>query len=203
MLRSVHCILEALTSDNIYHALVNFPMDNFPIPQCILSSNTFTPYFDGCISALDGTHLPVHVPKAGHAAFHNWKGVLSQNILAICMMDMQFLYVLAGWEGSASDSCIFEDAPQKGFTIPKDCYYLANAGYANCDALLVSYQGVHYHLREWGMGNEQYVYLIFPSCAVVGSLLFRPWNYKKLFNFWHVQLRNMIECIFRVMKRRF
>jgi len=50
---------------------------------------------------------------------------------------MQFLYMLAGWEGSASDSCMFEDALQKGFTIPKDRYYLANAGYHNCDPLLV------------------------------------------------------------------
>src|SRR6266850_8374370 len=94
MLRSVHHIVEALTSENIYHALVNFPTDDFPIPQHILSSNTFTPYFDGCIGALDGTHLPVHVPKAGCAAFHNRKGVLLQNILAVCTMDMQFLYII-------------------------------------------------------------------------------------------------------------
>jgi len=159
--------VEALTSENIYHVLVNFPTDDFPIPQHILSSNTFTPYFNGCIGALDGTHLPVHVPKAGHAAFHNRKGVLLQNVLAVCTMDMQFLYMLAGWEGSTSDSRMFEDALRKGFMIPKDHYYLADAGYPNCDPLLVPYRGVRYHLREWGMRNEWCVYLICPSCAVL------------------------------------
>jgi hypothetical protein len=34
-------------------------------------------------------------------------------------------------------------------------------------------------------------------------ILSRPWNYKELFNFWHAQLRNMIERIFGVMKRHF
>ena len=144
----MHRIVEALTLENIYHALINFPTDDFPIPQRILSSNTFTPYFDGCIGALDGPHLPVHVPEAGCAAFRNRKGVLSQNVLAVCTMDMQFLYVLAGWEGSASDSRVFEDTLRKGFTIPKDRYYLADVGYPNCDPLLVPYQGVCYHLRE-------------------------------------------------------
>ena len=93
--------MDALTSDNIYSALMDFPMDDIPIPQHILSSNSFTPYFDGCIGALDGTHMPIHVPEARCTAFHNWKEVLLQNILAICSFDMQFLNMLAGWEGSA------------------------------------------------------------------------------------------------------
>jgi hypothetical protein len=159
--------MDALTSDNINSALVDFPTDDIPIPQRILSSNSFTPYFDGCIGALDGTHVPIHVPEARRAAFRNRKGVLSQNILAICSFDMQFFYVLAGWEGSASDSRVFEDALRRGFTIPKDRYYLADAGYANCDALLVPYRGVRYHLREWGIGNERCVYLIFPSYTFI------------------------------------
>src|ERR1700730_12110591 len=163
MHRSVHRVLDALTSESIYSALVDFPTGDIPIPQRILSSNSFTPYFDGCIGALDGTHLPVHVPEAGRAAFRNWKGVLSHHVLAICTMDMQFLYVLAGWEGSASDSCVFEDAVSRGFTVPNGRYYLADAGYANCDALLVPYRGVRYHLREWGIGQERCVYLIFFS----------------------------------------
>jgi DDE superfamily endonuclease len=152
--------MDALTSHSIYSVLVDFPTDNFPIPQRILSSNSFTPYFDGCIGALDGTHVPIHVPEVRRAAFRNRKGELSQNVLGVCTFDMQFLYVLAGWEGSASDSRIFEDALRKGFTIPKDRYYLADAGYANCDALLVPYRGVRYHLREWGIGHERCVYLI-------------------------------------------
>jgi hypothetical protein len=159
--------MDALTSESIYDALVDFPTNHdCPIPQCILSSNSFTPYFDGCISTLDGTHVPVYVPEAKHAAFRNRKGQLLQNVLAVCTFDMQFLYVLAGWEGSASDSRVFEDALRKGFTIPKDRYYLADAGYANCDALLIPYRGVRYHLREWGISQERCVYLILLSYLI-------------------------------------
>jgi hypothetical protein len=174
MHRSVHRVLDALTSENIYIAPVDFPTDNIPIPQHILSSNSFTPYFDGCIGALDGTHLPIHIPKASRTAFRNQKGVLSQNVLAVCTLDMEFVYVLAGWEGSASDSRMFEDALRKGFTIPKDRYYLADVAYANCNALLVPYQGVRYHLREWGQGNERCVYLIFPYRAVIDLCYLGP-----------------------------
>jgi hypothetical protein len=89
-------------------------------------------------------------------------------------MNIQFLYVLAGWEGSASDSCVFENALRKGFVIPKDPYYLADVGYANCNVLLASYWGVCYHLRKWGMGNKQCVYLIFPSHAIVDLCYLGP-----------------------------
>ena len=58
------------------------------IPHCISSSNSFSPYFNGCIGALDGTHISVHVPEARHATFQNQKGEISQNVLAICTMDM-------------------------------------------------------------------------------------------------------------------
>ena len=34
-------------------------------------------------------------------------------------------------------------------SIPEGKYYLADAGYPLCDALLVPFQGVCYHLREW------------------------------------------------------
>jgi hypothetical protein len=34
-------------------------------------------------------------------------------------------------------------------------------------------------------------------------ILSRPWNYQELFNFQHAQLRNVIEHIFRVIKRHF
>ena len=135
------------------------------IPNCISSSNAFSPYFDGCIGALDGTHIPVCILQASCAAFWNRKGEITQNVLAACTMDMRFMYVLLGWEGSASDSCVFEDAWRKGFTIPEDCYYLADAGYANSDMLLVPYRGVHYHPWEWGIAIEWCVYIISASCA--------------------------------------
>jgi DDE superfamily endonuclease len=70
-------------------------------------------------------------------------------------MDMEFLYILPGWEGSAADNCIFEDARASDFHIPKGHYYLADAGYANLDKLLVPYHGVRYHLKEWASGSHR------------------------------------------------
>lgn len=66
-----------------------------------------------------------------------------------CTMDMRIVYVLSGWEGSTSDSRVFEDARNSDFRIPLVRYYLGDAGYANSDAIMVPYRGVHYHLKEW------------------------------------------------------
>ena len=48
------------------------------------------------------------------------KGVLSQNVLAaISFDDLKFSYVLAGWEGSAHDSKVLNDALSRGFCAPE------------------------------------------------------------------------------------
>ena len=44
------------------------------------------------------------------APYQNQKGFLSQNVLAACTFNMHFCYVLPGWEGSASDGHVFDDA---------------------------------------------------------------------------------------------
>jgi hypothetical protein len=43
-------------------------------------------------------------------------------------MNGLFVYILAGWEGSAADGRVLEDALNKGFNIPSGKYYLADAG---------------------------------------------------------------------------
>jgi hypothetical protein len=70
-------------------------------------------------------------------------------------MDMSFVYCLPGWEGSASDTRVYDDARAKDFTIPDGKYYLADAGYGLSDTLLVPYRGVRYHLKEWGRSGEE------------------------------------------------
>ena len=116
---------------------------------------------------------------------------------------MRFMYMLSGWEGSASDSYIFEDAWRKGFTILEDRYYLADAGYVNSNALLVPYRG--HVLPSSGVGNCDRAMCIYYFCSLcsIQSILSRLWNPRELFNYWHVQLRNVIEWIFGVMKKCF
>jgi len=51
---------------------------------------------------------------------------------------------------------------QVNLTIPEGQYYLADAGFGVCDALLVPYRGVRYHLAEWGrllFGKHDIIFL--------------------------------------------
>ena len=69
---------------------------------------------------------------------------------------MRFCYVLSGWEGSAADGQVYEDAQETDFAIPPGKFYLADAGFPVCDALLVPYCGVRYHLKEWGKAGQRF-----------------------------------------------
>ena len=54
--------------------------------------------------------MRVKVPAREAPRFRGRKDVLTQNVFAACDFDMKFTYVLAGWEGTASDSRILKDA---------------------------------------------------------------------------------------------
>ncbi|XP_044434278.1 protein ALP1-like [Triticum aestivum] len=88
----------------------------------ITSSSRFHPYFEGCIGALDGTHIPACVPIHMQDRFRGRKSFPTQNVLAAVDFDLRFTYVLAGWEGSAHDSYVLQDALSRpnGLKIPED-----------------------------------------------------------------------------------
>lgn len=88
-----------------------------PVHLKISGSRKFSPYFDNCIGALDGTHIHAVVPPEDRKPFRNRKHTMSQNVLAVANFDMLFIYVLAGWEGSAHDSRVLDDAKMKGLPI--------------------------------------------------------------------------------------
>ena len=46
------------------------------------------------------------VPKCDVPSYGNRKRFVSQNVLATCNFDLEFMYVIRGWEGSAHDSKI-------------------------------------------------------------------------------------------------
>jgi hypothetical protein len=98
---------------------------------------------------------------------------------------MQFMYILAGWEGSAHDSRVLSDAQaSQGLLTPKGKYWLGDAGYGNSEFVMAPYRGVRYHLKEVRQADQ------------------RPGNAKELFNLRHSSLRNVIERIFGVLKRQ-
>ncbi|XLR03664.1 hypothetical protein S83_069862, partial [Arachis hypogaea] len=61
-------------------------------------------WFKGYLGALDGTYIDVTVPKSDKSRYRTRKSRISTNVLGVCNRNMNFVYVLSGWEGSASDS---------------------------------------------------------------------------------------------------
>ena len=61
------------------------------------------------------------MPPEIQGRFCDRKDGTTQNVLAAISFDLKFTYVLAGWEGSANDSRVLNDAFARpgGFTIPK------------------------------------------------------------------------------------
>ena len=164
------------------------------------SNPKFWPYFKDAIGAIDGTHIPVVPPSHTAAAFRNCKGFLSQNCLFICDFDLFFKYALTGWEGSASDSRVYDNALSWDLNIPEGKYLLADLGYPSRPTLLVPYRGTRYHLAEWGRASVRYASFYFFLRLLIP---FSPENKEELFNLRHASLRNAIERIFSILKKRF
>ncbi|KIK21681.1 hypothetical protein PISMIDRAFT_78742, partial [Pisolithus microcarpus 441] len=115
----------------------------------IKNNSRFWLFFKDAISVLDRSHIHV-VPAANdQAAYHNCKGYVSQNCLFACDFQFQFTYTLTGWEGSAMDAHIYQDALSKDLKIPEGRYFLVDAGFPHHLELMVPYHGICYHLAEW------------------------------------------------------
>lgn len=143
-------MLIIISSPPFYTTYVSLPNVDDPVPTLIRRNPKFYPFFKDALGAIDGTHINCSPTAAERQAARNRKGGLSQNCLAVVSFTFHFLYMLSGWEGSASDSAIFNDARLSDFYIPEGKYYLGDAGFASCKELLVPYRGVRYHLAEWG-----------------------------------------------------
>ncbi|KAL0448765.1 UNVERIFIED_CONTAM: hypothetical protein Slati_1432900 [Sesamum latifolium] len=140
----------------------------------------------GCLGALDGTYIDVRVQVEDRARYRTRKGSVSVNVLGVCDRKMRFIYVLAGWEGSAADGRVLLDAVSRpnGLKIPRRNYYLVDSGYDNGEGFLYPCRGVRYHLKEWDSGRNS------------------PQNHEEFFNMKHAYARNVIERTFGLLKAR-
>ncbi|XP_020094902.1 putative nuclease HARBI1 [Ananas comosus] len=179
--RHFRVVLEAITQ--LTEDLIQRPLAI--TPSSIRWNSKFYPYFENYFGAIDGTHIPISIATSLQEPYRNRKQTLSQNVMVACDFNLRFVYVRAGWERSASDARILQDALNNGFTVPLGKYYLVDAGYANTLSFIAPYRGIRYHLREHGAANE------------------KPKDYKELFNLRHLQLRNHIERIIGIIKMRF
>ncbi|XLR61941.1 hypothetical protein S83_012613 [Arachis hypogaea] len=142
--------------------------------------------FKGCLGVLDGTYIEVTVPESEKVRYRTRNGKICTNVLGVCNQEMDFVYVLSGWEGSASASRVPRDAMTRrnSLKIPHGNYYLVDAAYTNSPGFLAPYRGIRYLVREWAQGARA------------------PRNYQEYFNRVHSSTRNIIERYFGLLKKR-
>jgi hypothetical protein len=196
-------MLNLFSTQPFYSKYVTLPSVEDPVAPFIRNNSKFSPFFNDAIGAIDGTHFDCSPPKAEQPVARNRKGGTTQNCLAICDFDLMFKYIFSGWNGSASDSTMYQDARQSDLTIPAGKYYLADAGFPICEGLLIPYRGVRYHLQEWGRTNLRYVIFFLAIPHVITLINTSPTNAEELFNLRHAMARNVVERIFGILKARF
>ena len=179
----VHEVNNCLTA--VRHLIYKPAKEGDPVASQIANFAKFTPFFDDCIGALDGTHIPAVVEPHLRVRFGNRKKFVSQNVLGVANFDLTFAYALYGWEGSAHDSRVADDAKTKGLPMIPDKYYLGDGGYGLKKHILTPYRGERCNIIEFNLNGQG------------------PANKRELFNLRHSSLRNVVERLFGVVKRRF
>ena len=178
-------MVEIFSSRPFYITYVKPPSVDNLSPK-IHSNKKFWPYFKDTISTIDSSHLLIAPPliwlpptEITKAFFHK--------IAFSCMTSI-----------STSDAWIFGDACLHNLDIPNSKYQLGDLRFPSKPSILVPYQGVWYHLTEWGRTDVQWVISPF---SLPMLMKYRPVNHQELFNLRHASAWNVIECAFGVLKK--
>ncbi|CAD6271334.1 unnamed protein product [Miscanthus lutarioriparius] len=73
----------------------------------------YTPFFDGAIGAIDGTHIRINVDKVFHDDYINRHGWPSQNVVAVCDFDGWVTFLGVGMAGAVHDMRVLREAWMK------------------------------------------------------------------------------------------
>ncbi|XP_056844654.1 uncharacterized protein LOC130496551 isoform X1 [Raphanus sativus] len=141
----------------------------------------YMPFFEDCIGALEGTHLPVRPPSDNPEPYKGRKGELTINVLVICNLKMRFIYAYVGVSGKAHDTKVLTHfATHESFFLhpPDGKYYLVDSGYPTRTGYLGPHRRTRYHLDQFSRG--------------------RPLTNARVFNRKNASLRSVIERIFDV-----
>ncbi|KFK32979.1 hypothetical protein AALP_AA6G313900 [Arabis alpina] len=140
--------------NNVLNAVMSISMDFFHSnPNETLEDDDdprFFPYFKDCLGVVDCIHIPVMVGVDEQGPFRNSNGLLTQNVLVASSFDLRFHYVLAGWEGSASDQQVLNAAltRRSKLLVPQGKYYIVDSKYLNLPGFIAPYHGVTTNSRE-------------------------------------------------------
>ena len=132
--------------------------------------------FPGVIGCVDGTHIPVEVPKSDVAeTFRNRKGYMSLNCQMVCGPIGEIYDCITSWPGSTHDSRIWRESMifrRLGAMIPERYHLLADSAYPISVNLLPPFKSP-------------------------------PERQHRKFNYLHSATRMAIEKAYGVIKRRF
>ncbi|KAL5552247.1 hypothetical protein UlMin_002423 [Ulmus minor] len=101
------------------------PPDFDAVSTVIADNRRFFPYFQGCVGAIDGTHIPCVVDADVAAAYRNRKGH-DARVLNVATSNPAFMFPHA----------------------PEGKYYLVDAGYKNKPGFLAPFRGQNYNLHD-------------------------------------------------------
>ncbi|KAL8457579.1 hypothetical protein ACS0TY_035443 [Phlomoides rotata] len=90
------------------HMYVSVEEQPTPVPDDSIDPRL--KWLKGCLGALDGTYIDLHIPSCDKPRFRTRKGHISTNVLGVYDRSMRFVYVLPRWEGSAADYMVLRDA---------------------------------------------------------------------------------------------
>ena len=110
-------MLEIFLSPPFYTNYVSLPAADDLVAPYIRGNPKFFPFLKDAVGAIDGTHFACSPTAAEQAAAHDYKGGVTQNCLTACNFNLEFVYIFSGWEGSATDSAMFNDAHLTGLHI--------------------------------------------------------------------------------------
>ena len=106
---------------------------------------------------------------------------------------------MTGWEASASDAQIYHNAIDK-----QDLKILMVVIYWQMQVFLIAHTILGCALPFGRMGPCTIAVIShFPTSIHHTNHLIRPVNKEELFNLWHAQAQNVVECIFGVLKCQF
>lgn len=143
--RAIHSVMRLLVKIRERH--IYFPNDYVRLAQKFKRCQNFP----GVIGCIDGTHVPIQVPKNEVSeTFRCRKGFFSLNVQMICGPNYEVFDIDPRWPGSAHDATVWSqsDIKQKIESIPHEFHLIGDSAYPLETYMLVPYKSPQTRLQS-------------------------------------------------------